>query len=208
MKKQLILIFLLVLNLFANNNLLLSGHWKMSEYTDNRSDIPYHLLDMNISIDKKKNVTGTFEYYYKWTAHIDDAEFTSKLQNNSFIFSFDSSFGGENGKVRITINDNCSLKWDLIQEPNGDFFAPYEANLGIEKLEVNNFCKYNKKSTIQTQKQALYKEANENSKTNMYLVKDDVVEILEEKDDWIYILYNSKDNKEIKAWIPKNALEF
>lgn len=66
----------------------------------------------------------------------------------------------------------------------------------------------NPRFKIQTQKQYLYKEANENTKTRMYLLKDDVVEILEEKDDWIYILYNSKDNKEIKAWIPKNALEF
>lgn len=98
MKKHLIFIFLFVLNLFANNNLLLSGNWIMSEYTANRIDIPYHLLNMNISIDKEKNVTGIFEYYYKWTAHIDDAEFTSKLKNNSFIFSFDSNFGGENGK--------------------------------------------------------------------------------------------------------------
>ncbi|OCL94431.1 hypothetical protein AAX29_02078 [Aliarcobacter thereius] len=64
------------------------------------------------------------------------------------------------------------------------------------------------KSTIQIQKQSLYKKANENSKTNMYLIKNDVVEILEEKEDWIYILYITKDNKEIKAWIPKNSLEY
>lgn len=61
---------------------------------------------------------------------------------------------------------------------------------------------------IKTQKQALYKEANQNSKTNMYLVINDVVEILDEKEDWIYILYITKDNKEIKAWIPKNSLEY
>lgn len=61
---------------------------------------------------------------------------------------------------------------------------------------------------IKFEKQYLYKELNKNSKTKMYLVKNDVVEIMEEKEDWIYILYISKDNKEIKAWIPKNALEF
>ncbi|MDX4069896.1 hypothetical protein [Aliarcobacter skirrowii] len=61
---------------------------------------------------------------------------------------------------------------------------------------------------IESEKQPLYKEPNENSKTNMYLIKNDVVEILEEKEDWIYILYITKNNKEIKAWIPKNSLEF
>ena len=39
----------------------------------------------------------------------------------------------------------------------------------------------------------------------MYLLKNDEVEILEEKDDWLYILYHGK--KDIKAWIPKGAVE-
>lgn len=56
---------------------------------------------------------------------------------------------------------------------------------------------------ISLTKQSLY--SSPNIKTKMYLVKGDKVEILEEKDDWIKILYKGK--KDITAWIPKNSLE-
>ncbi|MDD2896585.1 MAG: hypothetical protein PHG81_11280 [Aliarcobacter sp.] len=41
-------------------------------------------------------------------------------------------------------------------------------------------------------------------KIKMYLVKGNKVEIIEEKDDWLYILYKGK--KDIKAWIAKSAV--
>lgn len=62
---------------------------------------------------------------------------------------------------------------------------------------------YSKYKTIRIQKQPLYSSPNQ--KTKMYLLKGDKVEILEEKDDWYYILYHGK--KDIKAWIPKRAIE-
>ncbi|MCP4969833.1 MAG: hypothetical protein GY932_04435 [Arcobacter sp.] len=58
---------------------------------------------------------------------------------------------------------------------------------------------------IQSKRQYLFNNPNKNSKTKMYLIKGDKVEILEEKDDWLYILYKGK--KDIKAWIPKNAVQ-
>lgn len=94
--------------------------------------------------------------------------------------------------------ENIATLYDF---KNKDFMNNYIEENG------NNFIK-KEYDLIILEKQPLYKEANQNSKTNMYLVINDVVEILDEKEDWIYILYITKDNKEIKAWIPKNALEF
>jgi hypothetical protein len=72
-----------------------------------------------------------------------------------------------------------------------------------------NILKYlsnlnNQQRNILQNKQLLYSEPQ--IKTKMYLVKGDEVEILEEKDDWLYILYKGK--KDIKAWIPKSAVEY
>ena len=53
------------------------------------------------------------------------------------------------------------------------------------------------KKNILQNKQALYSEPQ--IITKMYLLKGVKVEILEEKDDWLYILFKGK--KEIKAWI-------
>ncbi len=39
----------------------------------------------------------------------------------------------------------------------------------------------------------------------MYLLKDDIVEIIEEKEDWLHIRYYSK--KVVEGWIKKSDVE-
>ena len=79
----------------------------------------------------------------------------------------------------------------------------YLSNFDIKKY-IKEFDEiYMQPKQIQPKKQPLYKTPPE--KTKMYLIKGDKVEILEEKDDWLYILYRGK--KDIKAWIPKSAVE-
>ncbi len=58
--------------------------------------------------------------------------------------------------------------------------------------------------TIQVKKQYLYNNPVFSSKTKMYLIQEDKVELLKEKEDWLYILYKGK--KELKKWIPKKAI--
>ncbi|PHQ91383.1 MAG: hypothetical protein COB42_03460 [Sulfurimonas sp.] len=68
---------------------------------------------------------------------------------------------------------------------------------------INNLV-YKKIGIIKRNKQPLFKAPNRSSKTKMYLIKGDKVEVLEEKDNWLHILYRGK--KDIKAWIPKCAV--
>ena len=44
--------------------------------------------------------------------------FTNSLKNNYFIFSFDSNFGGENGKVKISglMKETVVEMYDLMGE--------------------------------------------------------------------------------------------
>ncbi len=58
--------------------------------------------------------------------------------------------------------------------------------------------------TIQLEKQYLYHSPAFSSKTRMYLIQEDKVEVLKEKEDWLYILYRGK--KEVRKWIPKKAI--
>jgi SH3-like domain-containing protein len=44
-----------------------------------------------------------------------------------------------------------------------------------------------------------------NKQTKMYLLKDDIVEIIEEKEDWLHIRYYSK--KVVEGWIKKSDVE-
>jgi len=206
---KMILIFLISINLYANNVSILKGTWVFEEYTEDRKTEPYHLLNLTLDIKDNNQINGSFEYFFRWLSRIEDPKvFTSTLSNKIVEFSFNSDFGGRNGKIQIKINDDCSLNWSIIKEPNGEYYAPLKAHILPAKLEINKYCKkqhniLRKSKQIQLLKQPLYKTPPE--KTKMYLIKGDKVEILEEKDDWIYILYKGK--KDIKAWIPKSAVE-
>ncbi|QDF28501.1 hypothetical protein [Halarcobacter anaerophilus] len=207
--KKSLLVFLLSINLYANNTSILNGNWVFKEYSVDRQSEPYHLLNITLDIRDNNQINGKFEYFFRWFSRIEEPKnFTSTLSNDIFEFAFDSNFGGKNGKVRIKINDDCSLDWVLLKEPEGEYYAPFKAHLLPDKLEVNQYCKKQDillkvRKYIQVQKQPLYSKPN--IKTKMYLIKGDRVEVLEEKDDWLYILYHGK--KDIKAWIPKNSVE-
>jgi hypothetical protein len=198
-------ICILAVNLYGSKQIILKGSWFLKTYEQNTPNEPYEVLNLNLQIDENHQVIGEFEYFYKWYSKVEDLKsFTSSLSDDVFIFNFDSNFEGKNGKIKITVNKDCSLNWKLIQEPNGEFYVPYEAHLLINKLYINKLCN-NLTKYILSDKQPLYSSPNINSKTKMYLIKGDKVEILEEKDNWLYILYKGK--KEIKAWIPKDAIK-
>ncbi|MFA7030615.1 MAG: SH3 domain-containing protein [Candidatus Cloacimonadaceae bacterium] len=82
----------------------------------------------------------------------------------------------------------------------GDKWISQEESWNIKETIVETITQ-----TILPKKQPLYKSPSIDSKTKMYLIKGDKVEILEEKDNWLHILYKGK--KEIKAWIPKDAIK-
>jgi len=115
-----------------------------------------------------------------------------------------------NIKTIQSINDKNHLLFRNVPRYR-DSEVVYETHIyDIDNIENNfvfislfpNIKSYISKPIL-TKKQPLYKVPP--IKTKMYLIKGDKVEILEEKDDWLYILYRGK--KDIKAWIPKSSVE-
>lgn len=70
----------------------------------------------------------------------------------------------------------------------------------IEYLKRNNIIPFRK---ISSQKTYIYSETKSRSKS--YLIKDDEVEILEEKDNWLKIRYYGQ--KIVEGWIKKSDVE-
>ncbi|MDP1813652.1 MAG: hypothetical protein Q8K92_04325 [Leadbetterella sp.] len=60
-----------------------------------------------------------------------------------------------------------------------------------------------KEGSIHVQKSFIYSQPNK--QTKMYLLKDDEVEIIEEKENWLHIRYYGK--KTIDGWIKKSDVE-
>lgn len=96
-----------------------------------------------------------------------------------FLLNYDTI----NLKSKI-INKNS--KWYNVIYNNKDYWLKSEDCKVLYKY-VDNL----KNTKIQLSKQPpLYSQPP--IKTKMYLIKGDKVEILEEKDDWLYILYKGK----------------
>lgn len=144
-----------------------------------------------------------YPWYIKFTPNF--YEFSNEKLNKSNLLNDMFTLDGRYGNI---IND---------EEIDSRIIYPYYTKEKIlNKLYKENICTKTNITTgideeetflkkIQIKKQYLYNKPNKESKTKMYLIKGDKVEILIEKDDWIYILY--KGEKDIKAWIPKSALE-
>ncbi|MEE9351033.1 MAG: hypothetical protein V3U78_02135, partial [Thiotrichaceae bacterium] len=62
-----------------------------------------------------------------------------------------------------------------------------------------------KNAEIAVEKCWLYDEANQDSKSKMYLVKGDKVNILKRSNDWVLVRYEGK--KTIEKWIESNAIK-
>jgi hypothetical protein len=155
---------------------------------------------------------------------IDESTIQSNyIENNKMQFNSKNKLIQLNLKHRIPSStifvNNQKIENNLYIEPVFNiknelkYFFVYLDNITEEDIMTQNFSQLiNKKifqiafetiHVIKTQRQPLYKKPN--IKTKMYLIKGDKVEILEKKDDWYYILYHGK--KDIKAWIPKSAVE-
>ena len=140
--------------------------------------------------------------------------FCKKNQYLGILVGWDSYHSAINTKgdmylLEVFYNNNDKFKklnylskegFEGILDGNQTYFKYKNKNKILEYISS-----LNTKAQIQVQKQYLFNKPNKNSKTKMYLIKGDKVEILEEKDDWLYILYRGK--KDIKAWIPKSAVE-
>ena len=72
-------------------------------------------------------------------------------------------------------------------------------NIIIDSIIKENKAKY----IVKVTKSIIY--CTPNKPTKMYLLKGDVVEILQEKDDWLQIRYYGK--KTIEGWIKKSDVE-
>jgi hypothetical protein len=110
------------------------------------------------------------------------------------------AYWGDNDKDKAI--ENYKIYISQMKENSKENKIPQKV---FERINTKDIKKDTISKEIQIEKQYLFDNPNKESKTKMYLLKNDKVEILEEKDDWLYILYKGK--KDIKAWIPKSAIE-
>ncbi|PDO89726.1 hypothetical protein [Kosakonia sacchari] len=98
-----------------------SGQWHGSE--SNESTLTLKLSQQN------NKLTGSYCFISQRGNRIDCPDeqqdnLRGEVKNNTAIVTFDSSFGGKNGKATLVINGD-KLAWHLTQPPeHGDYYAP------------------------------------------------------------------------------------
>ncbi|WP_345980430.1 SH3 domain-containing protein [Sulfurimonas sp. HSL3-2] len=131
-------------------------------------------------------------------------------------YFFIGFFGTDNGDIYAYRYDKEQKNWFLegmISKSKENKRIVFDKTLFPKQWSIDKSAVIEPKEDIShmsvsrsiVKKQHLYKAPNKNSKTKMYLLEGDKVEVLEEKDDWFYIVYHGK--KDIKAWIPKTAVD-
>jgi len=105
-------------------------------------------------------------------------------------------------KHMINIKKDNLYFFTLVPITNGYCYelSAYVANKKIKILK--NYVKLVTHTKIKVKKALLYKSPNGTS--NGYLLKNDNIEILKEKDNWVYVLYDGEIK--IKAWVHKQDI--
>lgn len=169
----------------------------------------FEITECNCECTTQENI---FFIYNKQT------ESTIKMFGASKIMIHKNNYEYESAAMNYFMSKKKNCTGDVVPEKKAlNFFSlvPYEngscyeysayidstGNLNVIKPYISTQLF----ETIVPEKQYLYDENKICSQTKMYLIKGDRVQILEEKSDWLFILYNG--TREIRKWIPKCAIE-
>ncbi|TCC07135.1 hypothetical protein E0L21_12025 [Kosakonia quasisacchari] len=110
-----------------------SGQWHGSER--NESTLTLKLSQLN------NKLTGSYCFITQRGNRIDCPDeqqdnLRGDVKNNTATITFDSSFGGKNGKATLVVNGD-KLAWHLTQPPeHGDYYAP--ENYALVKEVIHN----------------------------------------------------------------------
>lgn len=165
-----------IFNLSSNNlkkNLKIINNNECSEFSIDNTNKGEITLSCGVW-----GINRTYYYYY------DSQKLNWYL--SKYIYE-ELPMDGPDDIGKKSIYNNFSKKWSI----EDGLLKPEKDALHKRVLKI---C---------SEKQLLYKSPSFSSITKMYLIKGDKVELIEEKDNWLHIIYHGK--KDIDAWIQKEA---
>jgi hypothetical protein len=202
----------------------LNGIWKYSNLSENEDRVNDQYLLMSnqnyLIIEVNTKITNDSNFYY-FNNIIENFGFISK-EDTAMVELKNSGLIGEDFLV-LSNSYEFDVKNNVLELYNSNFFY-YEKvekipnNLVLALSVISKKIKRdllkehldNDYLIIKKSKSLIYKTSKQ--PTKMYLLKNDPVEVLEEKDNWIKIKYYPEKNgewtgKTIEGWIKKTDVE-
>jgi len=224
MRKKIVSILLLISSIIvaqsSRNNLI--GYWQnqdektiyyvfsqnkvvdISIYKDGQIVDSYYTYGFSDEL-KLKNINDLKDagmFYYE----VNEDDFQEKYKEKDGTYS-----GIQANVIQMDEDKNRFQIYDPLRPGQRGIYkrikqlpSKLEAVLKSKNIIINSTIKEDKaKYLVKVTKSIIY--STPNKPTKMYLLKGDVVEILQEKDDWLQIRYYGK--KTIEGWIKKSDVE-
>ena len=224
MRKKIVSILLLISSIIvaqsSRNNLI--GYWQnqdektiyyvfsqnkvvdISIYKDGQIVDSYYTYGFSDEL-KLKNINDLKDagmFYYE----VNEDDFQEKYKEKDGTYS-----GIQANVIQMDEDKNRFQIYDPLRPGQRGIYkrikqlpSKLEAVLKSKNIIINSTIKEDKaKYLVKLTKSIIY--STPNKPTKMYLLKGDVVEILQEKDDWLQIRYYGK--KTIEGWIKKSDVE-
>lgn len=213
-------------NLFINKNTIqISNSYNAA--SDLKTEVNYFFNALDEKLKRVEWIAYSTEYerYYGYTINFPNGKKISDI-NNDYIDNLEAKFGFEdyfferkNNKIilKLKLQDGKELSLETYDKEtsiiinynitsDGEINKKYEL-CKFEDLKTSNIaCK---QLGFINSKTFLYSEPSSKHQSNMYLIKNDQVILLEEKTDnnqkWYFINYKGK--KDINMWIKAEAVD-
>lgn len=180
----------------------LLGEWRYVS-AQHEGKKPYSTFVIKLHKSSGNQVAGSYCFITDEGRRIDcDPEGTNNLDGTMSpdglhaTINFFSFFGAKNGVSDISLN-NGELHWKVTKNPDGDFFyGPFDVYLTKDS-------KASKNRQVTANRAYLYAEPFSKNKSKSYVIKGDVVELLNISDDLKFwrVRYTAKDGRIIERWI-------
>jgi hypothetical protein len=167
-------------------------------YIDDLQDLLRPIKNLRTCYQSKNTCNYSYQTIYNSLFYngIDDASIESKLELISYLNNTNSPF--------------LSLAVDALSEiiqmyPNRD-----ESKLLLSKIQSKIYDE--NLSYVLLDKTYLYDKPTDNSKTKMYLIKEDIVNLIKQEIDskgriWLQVIFERKGKKDIIKWLPASSVE-
>lgn len=170
----------------------------------------YDIVECKVNTTMENNSFRIFDKKKSVSYIVKDV---SKLMINGIINNNASDsvayFSKDTGMCQIDFKFNYdnNLLYFLTKIPNGNKYCYVIDGYisGYLPIKINKELAISSYAVIKENKVGLYNVNNnfEYIKTNMYLIKGDLVEIVGYKNGWVKVMYNGK--RKIIAWLPNSV---
>ncbi|MGF6853903.1 hypothetical protein [Paraburkholderia sp. CI3] len=192
-----------------------NGKWEKIEKIG-ESEKPYSVLDLSLTEDDAGKLKGSYCFVSQYGNRIDcspDGDINiigrvTKSNRKRATVNFNTFFEAKNGVAELVVNDDGSIVWSVVTQPQGgDFFGPNHAVLGKVTSEAHG---QTGGKLVVTDRAYLYDAPSYLGRHKAYLIRGDYVKLIGVSVDLKFwqIEFLKKDGNPIKKWIGCGDIDF